>query len=99
MSSKKQVDTDYDPEGISLPAQRLACEKKAEQMGLQIVDEYVDAGFSGTDVAGHPFSTVLRSPTRAAAMNPGLTRSWSQYRSTASSTRAICMYGASQSLS
>lgn len=54
VSSKKQVDTDYDPEGISLPAQRLACEKKAEQMGLQIVDEYVDAGFSGTDVAGRP---------------------------------------------
>jgi len=54
VSSKKQVDTDYDPEGISLPAQRLACQKKAEQMGVQIVDEYVDAGLSGTGVAGRP---------------------------------------------
>lgn len=26
VSSKRQVSTDFDPEGISLPAQRLACE-------------------------------------------------------------------------
>ncbi|ROZ61540.1 hypothetical protein EDL96_13130 [Kocuria soli] len=30
VSSKGQVNTDYDPEGISIPAQRTSCERKAE---------------------------------------------------------------------
>lgn len=54
VSSKRQVNTDYDPEGISLPAQRLACQRKVEQMGLEIVDEYVEPGRSGTEAANRP---------------------------------------------
>lgn len=50
VSSKGQVNTDYDPEGISIPAQRLSCERKADQLGLSIVAEYVEAGISGTEM-------------------------------------------------
>ena len=50
VSSKGQVNTDYDPEGISIPAQRQSCQRKAEQLGLSIVAEYVEAGISGTEM-------------------------------------------------
>lgn len=53
VSTTSQVNTDYDPEGISLAAQRLACERKAEQLAnVEIVGEYVEPGKSGTSVAG-----------------------------------------------
>ncbi|MGH9089846.1 MAG: recombinase family protein [Acidimicrobiales bacterium] len=48
VSTKSQVKTDYDPEGLSIPAQRRACEHKAQQLGVEIVDEYVEPGVSGT---------------------------------------------------
>lgn len=52
VSTPSQVKTDYDPEGISLPAQRLACENKAAQLGnMQIVGEYVEPGKSATTMA------------------------------------------------
>ena len=50
VSSKGQVTTDYDPEGISIPAQRQSCQRKAEQLGLTVVAEYVEAGISGTEM-------------------------------------------------
>ncbi len=50
VSSKGQVETDYDPEGISLPAQRLSCTRKAEQLGLTVVGEYVEPGRTGTEM-------------------------------------------------
>ena len=50
VSSKGQVTTDYDPEGISIPAQRKSCQRKAEQLGLTVVAEYVEAGISGTEM-------------------------------------------------
>ncbi len=50
VSSKGQVNTDYDPEGISIPAQRQSCQRKAEQLGLSIVEEYVEAGQSATEM-------------------------------------------------
>ncbi len=50
VSSKGQVNTDYDPEGISIPAQRIACTRKAEQLGLTVVAEYVEAGQSATEM-------------------------------------------------
>lgn len=54
VSSKSQVDTDFDPEGLSIPAQRAICKRKADALGLTIVDEYVEAGRSGTNVQGRP---------------------------------------------
>ncbi|WP_084595810.1 recombinase family protein [Microbacterium profundi] len=50
VSSKGQVNTDYDPEGISIPAQRVSCQRKAEQLGLTIVAEYVEPGKSATEM-------------------------------------------------
>ncbi|GAA3830504.1 recombinase family protein [Brevibacterium ammoniilyticum] len=50
VSSKGQVNTDYDPEGISIPAQRTSCERKAEALGLTIVHEYIEPGRSATEM-------------------------------------------------
>lgn len=54
VSTAGQVNTDYDPEGISLPAQRSACQKKAAELGAVIVEEYVEPGRSATTVEGRP---------------------------------------------
>jgi site-specific DNA recombinase len=54
VSSRGQVDTDYDPEGNSIPAQRKACLALAERMGLEVVDEYVEPGKSGRSIDGRP---------------------------------------------
>lgn len=50
VSSRGQVDTDYDPEGISIPAQRISCARKAEQLGLTVIGEYIEPGRSGTEM-------------------------------------------------
>ncbi len=47
VSSAGQVHTDYDPEGLSIPAQREACKRYAEKLGAVIVREYVEPGVSG----------------------------------------------------
>jgi len=50
VSSAGQVNTDYDPEGISIPAQRVACQHKADQLGLTVTDEYIEPGKSATEM-------------------------------------------------
>lgn len=50
VSSTGQVKTDYDPEGISIPAQREACLRKAKDLGLTLIDEYVEPGRSATEM-------------------------------------------------
>ena len=50
VSSQSQVNTDYDPEGLSIPAQRRSCERKADAMGIEIVGEYVEPGRSATSM-------------------------------------------------
>ncbi|UQS22881.1 recombinase family protein [Amycolatopsis thermalba] len=50
-SSASQVRRDYAPEGISIPAQREACCRRAEQLGLTIVEEYVEPGRSAVEIA------------------------------------------------
>ena len=60
VSSQSQVNTDYDPEGLSIPAQRTSCERKAEQMGLDIIREYVEPGRSATRMDQRPvFQSML----------------------------------------
>ncbi len=54
VSSRGQVDTDYDPEGNSIPAQRKACLRKAEELGMEVVGEYVELGRSAMTVDGRP---------------------------------------------
>ncbi|MFD5089122.1 recombinase family protein [Amycolatopsis thailandensis] len=51
VSSAGQVKNDYDPEGISIPAQRVKCRGKAEQLGLTIIDEYVEPGRTATEMS------------------------------------------------
>ncbi len=46
VSTAGQVHTDRDAKGLSIPAQREACYRKAEAIGAQVVDEYIDAGES-----------------------------------------------------
>lgn len=61
VSSKSQVDTDYDPEGLSIPAQRQVCHQKAATLGLEIIDEYVEPGRSATSVQNRPeYQRMLR---------------------------------------
>ncbi len=50
VSTVSQVKTDFDPEGISIPAQRRSCENKAQQLGIQVVDEYVEPGKTATSM-------------------------------------------------
>ena len=50
VSSDGQVKTDYDPEGISIPAQREVCERKARALGFDVVGEYVEPGRSATSM-------------------------------------------------
>lgn len=54
VSSQAQVDTDYDPEGNSIPAQRTAGVKRAAELGAEVVGEYVEPGKSATSVDGRP---------------------------------------------
>ncbi|GAB3221775.1 hypothetical protein GCM10027447_07880 [Glycomyces halotolerans] len=54
VSSRGQVETDYDPEGNSIPAQRKACQRRAEELGMEVVDEYVEPGRSALNVDGRP---------------------------------------------
>ena len=54
VSTPRQMQTDDDPEGISLPTQREACQRKARELGLTIVDEYIEPGNTGTAIAKRP---------------------------------------------
>ncbi len=50
VSTPGQVNTDYNPEGLSLPAQRTECERKAKAVGADPVLEYIEPGVSGGDL-------------------------------------------------
>jgi site-specific DNA recombinase len=61
VSSAGQVNTDYDPEGISIPAQRRRCVEKARELGVEIVDEYVEPGKSATAISKRPVFQAMMS--------------------------------------
>ena len=46
VSTAAQARRNREPEGYSIPAQREACARKAAELGLQVVEEYVDRGES-----------------------------------------------------
>ena len=46
VSTKEQAQRGGAAEGFSIPAQREACSRKAEQLGARVVEEFVDAGES-----------------------------------------------------
>ena len=60
VSTTSQVKTDYDPEGLSIPAQRESCLRKAADMGVSVIDEYVEPGRSATSMDKRPaFQAML----------------------------------------
>lgn len=54
VSTPGQVHTDYDPEGISIPAQREAGKRKAESLDADIVTEFVEPGRTATSIDKRP---------------------------------------------
>ncbi len=46
VSTKEQAQRGGEAEGFSIPAQREACEKRAQQLGADVIMEFVDAGES-----------------------------------------------------
>jgi DNA invertase Pin-like site-specific DNA recombinase len=58
VSTKAQAERDGNPEGYSLPTQRTACRLRAEQLGAEVVDEYIDKD-TGTRVDKRPAMLAL----------------------------------------
>ncbi len=54
VSSKGQVDNDYNPEGISLPAQREAVKQREDELGTRHAEEFVEPGRSGKTIDQRP---------------------------------------------
>jgi DNA invertase Pin-like site-specific DNA recombinase len=54
VSTPSQVKTDYNPEGISLPAQRDACTLKTGALGADVVREFVEPGRTATSIEKRP---------------------------------------------
>ncbi|AWO85108.1 recombinase family protein [Gordonia terrae] len=69
VSSTKQLRPDLGPEGLSIPAQRAACEATAREHGMEIVKEFVEPGRSGTTITARP---ALQSLLERAANDPAV---------------------------
>ncbi len=54
VSTPSQVNTDFNPEGISIPAQREAVQRKAAELGAEIVREFVEPGKTATSIERRP---------------------------------------------
>jgi site-specific DNA recombinase len=62
VSTEEQADTDYNAEGYSLPAQREACLRLADQLGATVTaeDEYVDRGESAKSAKRPELQRMLK---------------------------------------
>jgi len=54
VSSPGQVETEYNPEGISLPAQRDDCIARERELGSVSVAEFIEPGRSGKNIEDRP---------------------------------------------
>ena len=54
VSTPSQVNTDFNPEGISIPAQRDAVQRKASSLGAEMVREFVEPGRTATSIDKRP---------------------------------------------
>ena len=54
VSSKGQVNTDYNPEGVSIPAQREKVEERGHELGSSKAAEFVDPGRSARTIDQRP---------------------------------------------
>lgn len=61
VSTKEQAETDYGTEGFSIPAQREACQRKAEALGAAVVGEFVDRGESAKTADRPELQRMLNS--------------------------------------
>ncbi|CAN5214569.1 recombinase family protein [soil metagenome] len=60
VSTVAQANTDYDVEGYSIPAQREACLRKAEDLKADVVEEFVDRGESARSAERPALQALLR---------------------------------------
>jgi site-specific DNA recombinase len=60
VSTKDQAERGGEAEGFSLPAQREACRRKAEQLGAPVIAEFADAGESARSTARPDLQRMLR---------------------------------------
>ena len=60
VSTEEQADTDYNAEGYSLPAQREACLRVADQLNAWVVEEYVDRGESAKSAKRPELQRMLK---------------------------------------
>ena len=67
VSSKGQVNTDYNPEGISIPAQRVKVRERGVELGSPEAEEFIDPGRSAKTIDQRPefqaMMTYLREHT------------------------------------
>jgi site-specific DNA recombinase len=54
VSTLSQVNTDYNPEGISIPAQREAGTRKANELEADIIREFIEPGKTATSIDKRP---------------------------------------------
>lgn len=54
VSSKGQVNTDYNPEGISIPAQRVKVRERGREIGSHEAKEFIDPGRSAKTIDQRP---------------------------------------------
>jgi site-specific DNA recombinase len=52
VSTPGQMNTDYDPEGISIPTQRAKGVERALSLGAQVVEEFIEPGRTATKIDG-----------------------------------------------
>lgn len=50
ISTTRQVSRNGEPEGLSVPAQRAACRRRAHELGALVTAEFVERGRSGTSM-------------------------------------------------
>ena len=62
VSSSRQADNDYNSDGLSIPAQREACGRKALTLDAVVVDEYVDRGESARSADRPALQEMLEGP-------------------------------------
>jgi site-specific DNA recombinase len=60
VSSRGQLETDYDDDGLSIAAQRERCVQKAAEFGAVVVDEYIERAESAKTNQRPELKVMLR---------------------------------------
>ena len=65
VSTPGQVHTDYNPEGISIPAQRDAGQRKAAELSATVTAEFIEPGRTATSIEKRPTFQEMLAAVRA----------------------------------